>query len=108
MTAENRSTITEVLENLNGYHEEAIETRFGFEPADFATNERPTSSTRALIFAERMQHGIEEEAAYVEVMTMRLRDVMDYFEDDENEEDGTEPEPFPSVTPAGKDSEPSA
>lgn len=102
-------TYVEAINNLTGYDEDEIETRFGIATSDYLEGDMPVGKCmRALLFGVRRREGIPDDDAYDQVKKLSNREVLEFFDttdDVEDQEDGKEADPFPPVTPAGKDSE---
>lgn len=80
-----KPTMTDVCNTLTGYDEIAITREFG---KDFAVLVNyPTSLGRALVFILKRRDGLTDKEAKRAAMEMRLGDVNDYFD---SEDDGAE------------------
>lgn len=92
---QDRPTLEEVAESLTGFDEIAIKTHFGFHVADETAP--PTMYARALIFVHQTRQGLKTQAAKDAALGMTLKDVGEYFADDE------EVTPDEPATESGKD-----
>lgn len=86
----------EVLENLTGFDEVAIQQAFGADVLKM-TEDRPTLFMRALAFAVLRKEGKKDKEAHAEAMGMPMRALQDLFGDED------EPMPAEPVTESGKD-----
>lgn len=86
--AVSEKTISEMGESLNGFEEIAVQTHFGGKTLAQLLGENPTMGIRALIFTDVHRDGeTNVQASKQQVMEMRLKDVMDYFTEDNDDDD---------------------
>lgn len=95
--AETKVTVEEMIESLTGFEEIAIKKAFDSDIFNLL-NTAPTTAGRALVFIDKKRSGLSDKDAKNEALEMRLKDVDDYFEDEEPEVDEEDP-----VTPSGND-----
>jgi hypothetical protein len=92
----------EMVESLTGYEEEAIEDQFG-EDINTLLGLNATRSGRALVFIDAKRQGQDVAAAKAAAMSLTIKEVGDFFEDDADEVMPEEP-----VTEQGKEGAPDA
>ena len=95
-------TPSEMVESLTGFDELAIQKHMGVDPYSDAER-KPMAVIRALIFIQHRRDGLKDAEAKEAAMSMPMREVEDFFADEEDEIDPENPE-----TPSGEGSAPSA
>ena len=104
-STDEKLSLSELVDSLTGHEENAIEERFGAMPADLIVRSL-SKLKRSLIFVAQQRKGDAPEAAYQHAMNMRLVDVVNLFQSDE--EDADDAMPTDPDTDQGKDDSPSA
>ena len=99
---ENKNTLEELAESLNGFDEIAVQRSFGFSIDDFEN--QGTLGIRALVFVEFRREGDNDKTAYQRAMDLTMRELIDRYP--EMAEDDV-PDPMATlatagVTPSGK------
>lgn len=87
----------EMVGSLTGFEELAIQKAFGINVNDLG--KQGTLALRAAVFSHLRRGGAKDRDAYNQAMELPLREVQEYFADEEPEVDPEEP-----VTDQGKDS----
>lgn len=85
------------LQTLNGFDEIAVAKAFGAKPFELSETDA-MGLLRALYFVAKRREGLEDKAAKQAAMEATIREVNDFFPEDE-------PEPMPEdpITESGKD-----
>lgn len=94
---QDRQSIDDMIGSLTGYEEQKIEDQWGREVLRLLA-QSPTRAGRALVFIDKIRTGMDEGAAKVAVMEMRLDVVDDYFTD-EDPADSLDPDATPASEP---------
>jgi len=92
-----KPTVSDMLDSLTGFEEIAIVKHFDRNIFGLLDTDH-TMAGRALVFTAKAREGKEARHAKTEAMAMTLKQVDDYFADDENDE----AMPDEPVTEAGK------
>lgn len=74
---ENKTTLEDLAESLNGFDEIAVQKAFGFNIDDFEN--QGTLGIRALVFVEFRREGEKDPAAYKRAMDLTMRDLIDRY-----------------------------
>lgn len=97
-----QTTFNEMLESLTGYEEIAIREAFGHEITELLDTSY-TTAARALVLVDAARKGQAAKDAKQTALSMTIKQVNDFFVEDEVELDVDEP-----VTEQGKDATPGA
>lgn len=90
-----KKTANEAFELLTGWDEIAIKKTWGAEITDL--RESPFTFMRALVFVDARRAGAKDPEAKEAALTLTVRELSDYFADDEDE-----PMPDEPTTEPGK------
>jgi hypothetical protein len=96
-----KSTFTpdEMFESLTGFDEIAISKHFDADVS--VLRDRPFTFMRALVFIDQRRTGLSDPEAKEAALGLTLREVDDYFAEDQDE-----PNPEDPITPEGKGDSP--
>lgn len=97
MITKTNLSLPEVVETLTGFDEQYIRERYGSDIEDLLDNQ-PREGMRALAIAVVKHEGTSADLAYTHVMGLNMKQLNDFFADDEPEAMPEEPE-----TESGKD-----
>lgn len=92
--------MSEAVESLTGYDEQAIEKHYGGEISTLMGT-KPTMGIRSLIFIQKTREGLNAVDAKKVSMELSMKDAMTFFAENEDE-----PMPEDPVTEEGKESGP--
>lgn len=83
--SEGKVNLEAVFNSLTGFDEIAMEQRFGMGIQDLQA--KPTMAVRAVLFIDFRRGGLDDTAAYKQVMSLPLSEVMERVETPEDDED---------------------
>lgn len=91
---ENKKTLNDLAESLNGWEEIAVVKSFGFQIDDF--EEHGTLGIRALAFVEFKREGQKDTAAHKAAMDLTMRELINRYPEMDADTDGV-PDPMASI-----------